>query len=217
MVDDPDGEVLALGRNSIHSEESPLQHAEQHALRAAIARVHQKRPRDHSVTVEQYYLGQMFTAPGSQRSDFLRLGATCYTTLEPCPMCASALLVSRMKRVVFLLKDTAFGQAWPTLKHYYVRDESLYEQLSIDATASPFAGKCSDLLARLRTRTDALRPAGTRDTHLLDSCRTEVEEAAALLCSVSEADLATTGRDREANARLLSQLKQACNFPAPSL
>ena len=38
IVDNVDGETLAVEKNSIHADESPVQHAEQKSLRAAIAR-----------------------------------------------------------------------------------------------------------------------------------------------------------------------------------
>ena len=36
-------------------------------------------------------------------------GCTLYVTLEPCPMCAGALINSRVERVVFGLKDAKAG------------------------------------------------------------------------------------------------------------
>ena len=35
--------------------------------------------------------------------------ATLYTSLEPCPMCAGAILQSRIKRVVYAAKDLKWG------------------------------------------------------------------------------------------------------------
>lgn len=37
------------------------------------------------------------------------LGATLYTTLEPCTMCFGAIMLSRIKRVVFAAKDIRHG------------------------------------------------------------------------------------------------------------
>lgn len=36
-------------------------------------------------------------------------GATLYVTLEPCPMCAGAIVNSRIDRVVYGARDTRFG------------------------------------------------------------------------------------------------------------
>lgn len=36
-------------------------------------------------------------------------GATLYVTLEPCPMCAGALIAARVERLVFGARDLRFG------------------------------------------------------------------------------------------------------------
>ena len=43
------------------------------------------------------------------RGDWRLSDATVYVTLEPCPMCAGALLASRVARVVYGAKDPAAG------------------------------------------------------------------------------------------------------------
>jgi tRNA(Arg) A34 adenosine deaminase TadA len=214
IIDNADGEVLALDRNMIHAGGSPVEHGEQRALRAAIARVLVKRPRGPATTVEEYYRNQMFMAKGSAGGDFLRLGATCYTTLEPCPMCASTLLVSRMKRVVFVLMDSKYGGAWPDLKaRFYAADEAKYDALSIDGTQSKLCAKVSHLNQTLQAKAAALRQAGTRDTLLLDHCRDELGQALDLLRRSADADLGTAGEDRTRNAAVLHGLKRSCNLP----
>ena len=44
-----------------------------------------------------------------KRGDWRLSDATVYVTLEPCPMCAGALLPSRVARVVYGAKDPAAG------------------------------------------------------------------------------------------------------------
>jgi tRNA(Arg) A34 adenosine deaminase TadA len=111
IIDNADGEVLALEHNQIHAHQSPVEHAEQRALRMAIARIGAKRPRAPATTVEDYYRSQMFYDDGAQDADFLKRGATIYTSLEPCPMCATTILVCRVKRTVFLLQDATYGES----------------------------------------------------------------------------------------------------------
>src|SRR5271155_167557 len=76
-----DKRVVAGGRNSPVSRNDPTAHAEILALREA------------SAVVENYRLE----------------GATLYATLEPCVMCAGALVAARISRLVFGARDLRFG------------------------------------------------------------------------------------------------------------
>jgi len=76
-----DGRVMGRGRNSPISRSDPTAHAEVLALREAAA------------------------ATGNYRLE----GATMYTTLEPCVMCAGALVAARVSRLVFGARDLRFG------------------------------------------------------------------------------------------------------------
>lgn len=76
-----DGEVLATGYNTRETQRDPLGHAEINAIRAACERL------------------------GSWRLD----GCVLYVTLEPCPMCAGAILNARISRVVYGAADPKAG------------------------------------------------------------------------------------------------------------
>ncbi len=82
-----DGKLLAEGYNQVITEHDPSAHAEIVALRQA-ARV-----------VNNYRL----------------TGTTLYVTLEPCPMCASALVHARIHRLVFACRDFKTGAAGSVL------------------------------------------------------------------------------------------------------
>jgi len=75
------GEILGTGYNQREVLSDPTAHAEVIALRQA------------SKTVGQWRLD----------------GATLYVTLEPCAMCAGAIVNSRLKRLVFGAKDPKGG------------------------------------------------------------------------------------------------------------
>lgn len=75
------GEVIAAGRNERELLQDPTAHAEVLALRRAAA------------------------AQGSWRV----LDATLYVTLEPCSMCAGAIVLSRIPRVVYGASDPKAG------------------------------------------------------------------------------------------------------------
>jgi tRNA(adenine34) deaminase len=78
-----DGQVVAAGRNAPVSSHDPTAHAEIAAMRAAAA------------------------ALGNYRLD----GCTLYVTLEPCAMCAGAIMHARLRRVVFGAADPKTGAA----------------------------------------------------------------------------------------------------------
>jgi tRNA(adenine34) deaminase len=87
LVVGPDGAVLGVGHNLREAVGDPTAHAEVVAIRAAAARV------------------------GSWRLE----GCTLVVTLEPCAMCAGALVLARVSRVVLGAWDPkagACGSVW---------------------------------------------------------------------------------------------------------
>ena len=75
------GAVVGRGRNAPVASSDPTAHAEMLALREAAA------------AMGNYRLEQ----------------AVVYVTLEPCPMCAGALVAARVKALVFGARDLRFG------------------------------------------------------------------------------------------------------------
>lgn len=78
-----DGQLIGAGFNQNRQLHDPSAHAEIMALRAAAA------------TLKNHRLN----------------GATLYVTLEPCVMCAGAILHARIERVVFAATDPRWGAA----------------------------------------------------------------------------------------------------------
>lgn len=76
-----DGTVIGSGFNRKESDQDPTAHAEMIALRQAAA-----------------YL-----------NNWRLIGVTLYCTLEPCPMCAGAMIQGRLQRLVYGSKDVRFG------------------------------------------------------------------------------------------------------------
>jgi tRNA(adenine34) deaminase len=77
------GEAIAMGRNAPVGEHDPTAHAEIAAMRSAAR------------TLQNYRLD----------------GCTLYVTLEPCAMCAGAMLHARLARVVYGASDSKTGAA----------------------------------------------------------------------------------------------------------
>jgi len=76
------GEILARGQNRVLRDHDPTAHAEMVALRQA------------GRTLENYRLAE---------------NCTLYTTLEPCAMCAGAILHARISRLVYGAHDPKAG------------------------------------------------------------------------------------------------------------
>ena len=76
-----EGEVIGRGYNRKESEQDPIAHAEIYALQEAAK-----------------HLG-----------NWRLIGVTLYCTLEPCPMCAGAMIQARLPRLVYGAPDLKFG------------------------------------------------------------------------------------------------------------
>jgi tRNA(adenine34) deaminase len=82
-----EGEIVAWGQNRVLRDVDPTAHAEIVALRGAAA------------------------AAGNYRLN----GCTLYVTLEPCAMCAGAMIHARLDRLVFAASDPKAGAAGSVL------------------------------------------------------------------------------------------------------
>ena len=110
----PDGRVIGVGRNLREATHDPTAHAEVVALREAAG------------------------ALGSGRLD----DCTLVVTLEPCTMCAGALVLARVSRVVFGAWDPkagAVGSLWDV-----VRDRRLNHRPEV--VSGVLADECGRLL-----------------------------------------------------------------------
>jgi tRNA(adenine34) deaminase len=90
VVLDPAGTVIGRGRNQRESDADPTAHAEVIALRAA----------------------------GRARASWRLDDCTVVVTLEPCTMCAGAMLAGRLARLVYGARDEragAAGSVWDVL------------------------------------------------------------------------------------------------------
>lgn len=76
-----DGRIIGVGYNRKESDLDPTAHAEMIALRQAAAAL----------------------------KNWRLIGVTLYCTLEPCPMCAGAMIQGRLQRLVYGAVDTRYG------------------------------------------------------------------------------------------------------------
>ena len=69
-------------------------------------------------------------------------GATLYVTLEPCPMCAGAIVHSRIDRLVYGAKDPKAGAVDSLFN--MLQNDALNHQLAV--RSGVLAAECGDLL-----------------------------------------------------------------------
>lgn len=109
-----DGEAIASAGNEKELRNDPTAHAEMLCLRAGAERL----------------------------SDWRLLGCTLYVTLEPCPMCAGAMVWARVARVVYGPQDPIAGAAYSL--YNIVQDARLNH--SVDITTGVLEDESAHLL-----------------------------------------------------------------------
>ena len=106
--------IIGEGFNRRESQQNPLGHAELFALQQAANHLQQWR----------------------------LLHCTLYVTLEPCPMCAGALVNSRVSRLVFAAADPKSGACGSVMQ--LCQHPKLNHQLQVDSGV--LATQCAQLL-----------------------------------------------------------------------
>ena len=111
---DSEGKILAATSNRTIKNNDPTAHAEILALRTAAIRL----------------------------GNYRLTGTTMYSTLEPCAMCAGALVNARVKRLVFGAHDERFGAVET---HFNVCDSPKMNH-RLEITSGILADKCRTLM-----------------------------------------------------------------------
>lgn len=114
------GVVIGSGYNCKERDQDPTAHAEMLALRAAAA------------TLNNWRL----------------IGVTLYCTLEPCPMCAGAMIQGRLQRLVYGAPDTRFGADGTIVD--VLREPAFNHR--VEVTAGVLADEAADLLQQFFRR-----------------------------------------------------------------
>jgi tRNA(adenine34) deaminase len=107
-------EIAGRGSNAPIARSDPAAHAEILALREAAARI------------------------GNYRLE----GATLYCTLEPCVMCAGALVAARIRRLMFGARDLRFGGV---RSKFRLADSDLLNH-QVEIVEGVLAAECVELL-----------------------------------------------------------------------
>ena len=109
------GEIIARAHNLRETEQSAVAHAELMVIEQACKKLGTWRLED----------------------------TTLYVTLEPCPMCSGAIILSRVKRVVYGASDPKGGCAGTFMN--LLTDERFNHQSEV--TAGVLAQECGDILS----------------------------------------------------------------------
>lgn len=110
------GEMIGRGRNQPVELSDPSAHAEMIALREAARLI------------------------GNYRLE----GATLYSTLEPCVMCAGALVAARVDRLVFGARDLRFGGV---RSKFRIADSEILNH-RVEIVEGVMGAECAELMQR---------------------------------------------------------------------
>jgi tRNA(adenine34) deaminase len=110
------GEVIGRGRNAPVELKDPSAHAEMMALREA------------ALAIGNYRVEK----------------ATIYSTLEPCVMCAGALVAARVERLVFGARDLRFGGV---RSKFRIADSELLNH-RVEIVEGVMGAECAELMQR---------------------------------------------------------------------
>ncbi|MFC9325176.1 nucleoside deaminase [Kitasatospora sp. NPDC057015] len=142
LVLGPDGTVLGRGHNAREAVGDPTAHAEVVAVRAAARALNAR--------------ADGAGADGRRAGEWRLSGCTLVVTLEPCTMCAGAIVLSRIDRVVYGAFDEKAGAAGSLFD--VVRDRRLNHRPEV--VPGVLADECGE---QLRAFFDGHRPgAGER-------------------------------------------------------
>ncbi len=118
IIASPTGEIIARGNNRVLPDSDPTAHAEIVALRAA------------GQALQNY---RILTEEG---------GCTLYVTLEPCAMCAGAILHARIARLVYAAPDPKAGACGSVLS--VMNHPQLNHQ--VEVASGILAQECGNML-----------------------------------------------------------------------
>ncbi len=113
---DNEGNLLAVAGNRTITDSDPTAHAEILVLREAARKL----------------------------GNYRLTGAVVYTTIEPCAMCAGALVNARITRLIYGATDERFGAVE---SHFGICDSSSLNH-RIEITSGVLADECRDLMQK---------------------------------------------------------------------
>jgi|GEM_PF-515771 len=123
-------EVIGRGRNQVEALQDPTAHAEMIAITSSVEALKSRRLTD----------------------------TTLYVTLEPCPMCAGAIVLARIGRLVYGAWDPKAG-ACGTLMNLLAEPRLNHQP---EVVGGVLADRCGEILSHFFQRLRASEPPGKR-------------------------------------------------------
>jgi len=133
--------ALREAQAAFDEEEVPIGAIVVHETRV-IAAAHNQREqlRDPTAHAEMIAITQAAEALGNWRLE----GCTLYVTLEPCPMCAGAIVLARIPRIIYGAADPKAGAV--TTLYQILNDPRLNHRAEV--VAGVLADECGAILSR---------------------------------------------------------------------
>lgn len=124
-----DGKVIARGRNIRETKQDPSGHAELIAIRRAARALNSWR----------------------------LLDCTLYVTLEPCAMCAGAIVLARIPRVVYAAPDPKAGACGSVLNILAEKKLNHQPEVTADVCAEEASGLLKNFFRSARTAKNSIK------------------------------------------------------------
>ncbi|MCM3757134.1 nucleoside deaminase [Sporosarcina aquimarina] len=120
IIVDDNQNIIASGRNKVHTHQDATTHAEIDAIRNAGKSIFKAKVNREKLTM--------------------------YTTLEPCPMCTGGILFAKIKKVVWLLNDDMGFGSFNKFKDAEIFDRKFSEIESIEEPYDDLKKKQKELM-----------------------------------------------------------------------
>jgi tRNA(adenine34) deaminase len=130
-----DEDEVPIGAVVVHEDSSTGTHRV-----IGVAHNQREQLRDPTAHAEMIAITQAAESLGNWRLD----GCTLYVTLEPCPMCAGAIVLARIPRVVYGATDPKAGAV--TTLYQLLNDTRLNHRAEV--VAGVLAQQCGEILSR---------------------------------------------------------------------
>ncbi len=138
--------ALDQARHAFSLDEVPIGAVVVDPVKGVIGKGHNRRESDHDPTAHAEMLA--LRAAGAAKGDWRLTECALYVTVEPCPMCAGALVNARIKTLVYGVRDSKAGAVVSLMS--LTNDSRLNHQVEVIEGVQN--KECAELLRSFFTR-----------------------------------------------------------------